>query len=57
MAASDYRPKCKVCGAITQSNGEGRVIDSRPRPIEGEQPRRRAQALKIRKRNDRKGAK
>lgn len=50
MAANDNRSKCPVCGALSQSNGEGRRL-AKQAPIYGEHPRRRAQAAKIRKQN------
>lgn len=50
MAAADSRSKCPVCGALSQSRGEGRRLASQA-PIYGEHPRRRAQAAKIRQQN------
>jgi hypothetical protein len=48
--ANDNRRKCPVCGALTDGDVHMRRLGPPP-PIVGENPRRRAQAAKIRKQN------
>lgn len=51
MAAGDNRRKCPVCGASTDGDVHMRRLGPQA-PIYAEQPRRRAQAAKIRKQNN-----
>ena len=56
--AADSRPKCPVCQSPTRDGGWDtfRAVCKTP-PIVGENPRRRAQAARIKARNARRGQK